>query len=282
MPGSQRSWRVLGLGLVLGMLAAGGCVWEWGAQSRSPLRPAQKSPDAVAIEILFVRCSYADAEVNGALWSEIDEQRIPIETRRKLAANGFRVGIVGGQIPLALEKLMSLSQSAPQPDESQQANLEENDAKVTGRMLQLRAGKRTEIQTSRVFDELPILFPQDGQLVGRTFPKAQGVFEVRAFPESDGRIKLDLLPELQFGEPSNRYRPSQEGVWLIEMSRNREVFEHLRLETLVSPGEFLLITGIPDRAGSLGDHFFSDRTTSPREQKLLLLRVAAKTVLDEL
>ena len=77
-----------------------GCITTPAQKGRSPLKPARMSPDSVVLDIFFVRFPFDDPQVNGQLWQEIDEQHFPPELRRRLTANGFRVGLVGGQLPL--------------------------------------------------------------------------------------------------------------------------------------------------------------------------------------
>ena len=67
------------------------------------------SPDSVVLEIFFIRFPFGDTAVNEKLWEEIDEQQFSPELRERLARNGFRVGLISGQIPIELSKLLELS-----------------------------------------------------------------------------------------------------------------------------------------------------------------------------
>ena len=72
----------------------------------NPLEPITMAPDSILLEVFSVRYPYHDAQVNGPLWDEIDEQHFPTDLRRRLSQNGFRVGIVGTHLPLALQRLL--------------------------------------------------------------------------------------------------------------------------------------------------------------------------------
>ena len=85
-------------------------------KGKSPLVPASMSPDSVVLEMFFVRFPFGDPAVNEKLWEEIDEQQFPPELRERLARNGFRAGLVSGQMPDELSKLMQLSDK-PAPDQ---------------------------------------------------------------------------------------------------------------------------------------------------------------------
>lgn len=243
------------------------------------LRPTQMSPQSVGLEIIFVRCKTDDEALGESLWSEIDEQRLSAETRRQLDANGFRVGVVGTNAPSALEKLLnSKPLSAPastttSPVPQAAVAALDGESLVTGRRLQIKAGSPTEIQTSQVYDELPLLVRRDGELVGQTVKKAQGVLVLKAFHESGG-VKLEVVPQVQFGDPVQSIAPSDEGVWKFEAGRKREIFDALSLAATLTPGQMLICTCLPDRTGSLGHQFFTHRTNGPVEQKILLIRVS--------
>ena len=79
------------------------------SKGKLSLAPAQMSPDSVGLELFFVRCPFGDPDVNTKLWQEIDEQHLPADLRERLARNGFRAGVVSGQVPVELSKLLELS-----------------------------------------------------------------------------------------------------------------------------------------------------------------------------
>ena len=56
------------------------------------------------------------------------------------------------------------------------------------RHLQIRAGQRKEIIASRVYDQLPVLISEPGQLGGQTYSQAQAVWAVKTTPQADGRV----------------------------------------------------------------------------------------------
>ena len=189
--------------LVATLAAAIGCSPIRHQKESSPLSPARMSADSVILDVYFVRCPFGDPVVNEQLWPEVDEQQIPIETRRRLAQNGFRAGVVGGQIPLALSQLLQLKD---QPAEST-ATLTTNVADVGDQQgpmwshKQLRAGKRSEIVTSEIYDQLAVLKREDGGVCGRTYEKAQGVVAIRALPAGDGRVRVEVHYEMPTDVP---------------------------------------------------------------------------------
>jgi hypothetical protein len=259
--------------LLLALLAPAGCTTPL-HQGKSPLQPVQMSPDSVALDIFFVRFPFGDPAVNEKLWNQIDEQQFAPDLRQRLARNGFRVGLISGQIPTELANLMKLSDK-PAPIGGQEAiqvaNLEIKP-RVGGRHLQIRAGQPSVINASGVYPELPVLVTKSGQVSGRTFSLAQGVFEVNAFPQPDGRIRLQLVPELQHDQPRQRWVGNQ-GVLKLDTSRPKEIYDDMIVAADLPAGSMLILSSLANRPGSLGHYFFTEGE-GHLEQKLLIVRLA--------
>jgi hypothetical protein len=268
--------RNLVLWLVAG--AAVGCAGTGTPRGQSPLRQPEMSTDSVVLDVFFVRFPLDDPDTNGALWQEFDEQHFPPECRRRLLDNGFRAGIVAGGLPARLSELMELADKpAPsgQPTEMTPSDLVAEPT-VQRRHMQIRAGTRGEIQTSDVRDELPVLLRDaTGRVSGQSYAQAQPVLAVTPILESDGRVRLEIVPEVHYGpvRPCRVVGDSQ-GMLRFEPSRQRRVFDKLALEAVLSPGHMLVMSSLPTRRGSLGHHFFTVSRSGKEEQKLLIVRLS--------
>ncbi len=254
------------------------------AGSCSPLRPEGKSllgrlqlpPDSVVLEIFFIRVPFGQPDANQVLWQQVDEQQLPNDLRRRLEQNGFRAGLISSQPPEVLSKLMELKDKpAPTPGMASQLKIAEMDQepRVVRRYLQLRFGKRSEIIASDVYDELPVLTREPGGVCGHTYPKAQGLLALQAAPEADGRERLNLVPEVHYGEPRQRY-VGEGAALLLEAGRARKTFDDLTITAVLPPGHMLLISSLDSRPGTLGHQFFTSKSNGRLEQKLLLIRLA--------
>jgi hypothetical protein len=255
------------------LLAIAGCAAPL-HQGKSPLLPAQMSPDSVAIDIIFVRFPFGDPAINDKLWQSIDEQAFTPDLRERLARNGFRVGLISGQMPAELSRLMALSDK-PAPtaglEGAQQSTLEA-EPRVVGRHLQTRAGHPTEIVASGIYPELPVFVNRSGQLSGRPFHQAQGIFAAKALPKPDGRVRVELVPELHHDQPRPRVVGNQ-GVMRLETSRPKETYEDMTIAADLQPGGMLILSSLANRPGSLGHHFFT-AGEGQRDQKLLIVRLS--------
>jgi len=259
---------------VLLALASCGCLAPKTHQASLPpslLRPASASDDSVTLEIFFARFSLGADDLNQELWNLVDEQHLDSETRRQLARNGMRAGIVGTQIPDPLAQLMQLSDRPLTEDEKKQGVSLDVEPRVSKRLLQLRFGKRGEIVASPVVEELSLLMTHNEVLEGKTLLKAQAVFTAQV-ERHDGRSSLlSLLPELRHGQPQQQWT-GQDGILRLDMSRDREIFEQLQIKTAIAPGQILLIGCQATAPGSLGHHFFTEDSSEGRIQKLLVIR----------
>jgi hypothetical protein len=227
----------------------------------------------VTLEILFVRVPMGQPEVNGALWQAVDEQHLPTDLRRRLTKNGIRVGLLGSHVPVELARVLNMTDQPVTDEDVQVIDELDSEPMVRRRLLQLRAGRRGEILASGVYDQLPLLLQEDGQLSGQTFKQAQGLFAVFPSVGKNGRVRLKLTPEVHHGQSKQQWT-GEDGIFQMMMARPKEVFDRLRMETELAPGQMLLISCLADQPGSLGHYFFTDQSAQGLDQKLLVIRLA--------
>ena len=254
-------------------LPAVGCQWVAPrASERSLLTVAKPSTDSACLEVFFAKFPAGAAEINGPMWDEIDEQQFSPQVRRLLAQNGFRAGVVGSHVPLELAKLLKLT-DAPRKPASEQVQSLDAEPTVTLRVLHSRSGQRNEVLSSQIYEQLPLLVREGDGLRGRTYYKAEGRFGLRSFPEADGRVRLELQPELHHGDPQQKWVGS-DGIMRLDSGRPKQVFEELGIKVALLPGQMLVMTNLVDRPGSLGHYFFTEPKSETLTQRLLVVRAA--------
>jgi hypothetical protein len=258
---------------LLALLAIGGCSKPL-IKGKSPLAVARMSPDSCVLDIFIVRAPIGDSKVNDDLWRELDEQYFSADLRTRLMRNGFRVGLADGQIPVALSDLLELADKPAPTNEVPGTNVADLDIKprVTRQHLQARAGRPCEVVTSDTYDQLHVLVCESDRLGGETFSQAQGVFTLRTFPLPDGRVRVDMTPEVQHDQ-ARQHWVAEQGMMRLDSGRPKRVFEELAVSATLSPGGTLVMTSLPNRSGSLGHHFFSD-SKGRMEQKILVVRLS--------
>lgn len=242
-------------------------------KGRSPLTPVTMSPDSVVIEMFFVRMPLDQNEDQEAIWNEIDEQRLPVELREALMRNGFRAGVVSGQLPDALAELLGTDDKpiGTGQDGNGPIELDEEAETVVRRRLHARAGARNEVIVSEVYDQLPVLISDENGVSGKTYELAQGVLDLRASTCRDGRVTVSLLPEIHYGKQRQRWVGSN-GIFRIDPSRPRRKFENMKIETGLEPGSMIVMSCLPNRPGSIGYDFFTHE--KDQRQKLLIVRLS--------
>lgn len=262
------------LPLALYLWAGGGCA---GVErpTQALLAPPQMHADSVVLEVSFVRFPLGEAALNEALWSEVDEQQVAVEARQALSRQALRTGVLPGYLPRALEEL--LQDDAP-PLEGMEATLVsfEPESKITTKHVQLRSGKRLELAASETYPRLTILEPRsDGTLAGRDFEQAECRFSLTPQPLADGRVRLQLVPEVQHGDAKPQLTSKPEmGLMVFETARPKRVFDELKWSVDLAPGDLLVLGTSPVEPGSLGAHYFtSNKATAQPQQKLLLIRL---------
>lgn len=261
------------------VLAAGsGCArWSSDAQEKQNWKlPSPKmSPDSVVLEVISVRLTPTNREDAAQAWKEADEQIVDSELRRRLIENGWRCGKVSVQLPVGLQRLID-ERPTNLDVNSQDAQRLAEDALARPLRIQSRKGARTALPAGTNQESLNVLINDNGSIRGETFEQAQCMLALRTFPQPDGRVRIELTPEIEFGQPKNR-RIGADGMWRLDFSRDRREFEQLRLDVPLAPGETLLVTCGDDRVG-LGGTFFQ----RPRDETMMLLIRLAQTQTDEL
>lgn len=272
------SWRWLCCGCWL--LAACGCA-RWitaPAEEPSQLPPIKAAPDAVMLDVAFVKQPAADLEGYDAIWSAADEQVFSVLLRRELASNGFRAGIFGQELPPKLRELVE-SPASDALVHGQEADSAEGEVGGNRQHLQLRTGVWKKIYASPTHPYLAVLLNEGGSIHGHQLTAAQCLFGLKSYPKGDGRVKLDLTPEIEHGELRARFIRS-EAQLVQNVGRDRLPLDQLRIEAVLSPGQWLLLSSTRDAKG-LGESFFLQSPGGAQQRTLLLVRVA-QTQLDDL
>jgi hypothetical protein len=263
---------------VLTVFIGFGCSnWETVTPTARDLPIPRMSSDSVAMEIAFVRVPADETQRLQQLWTEIDEQLLPPTQRSHLNENGFRCGLVGVQLPIELRNLLESEQQTSALERSTPGDL---DVLHQNGRIQCRAGKRTEIPTCPARDEMVILHKDgDRQKVGGTrLSDALCVFGACCFPQGNGAVRVELIPEIHHGTPRRQW-VAGEGTFHLVTAREREVYSDLRFEATLMPGQTLVLSCTPEFG--LGHNFFLDATRGDPQQKLLLIRLS-QTQRDDL
>ena len=282
MKGPSRRHRAIAAAWFV-LLLVGGCA-RWQSSGKIELPPLKAPPDSVVMEIRFVEFPFGQADLNAPLWAEIDEQQLSPELRKRLEANGFRAGAVGGQIPVALERMLAPPKEAKEPPADPNTVDIRKKPAVRGWTKQWKFGDPFRVIVAGEKERLPeltVLVRNDqGEVQGETFTQVQGYFEGKAFAEPDGAVRLELAPQVEHGKERQQWVQSRDGVYEVDHRPPHEAYHQLAVEMKLLPGQTLVLGGLPDRPGSLGYHFFTEELSGHQTQKLLLIRLVGGATPD--
>jgi hypothetical protein len=260
---------------VLGNLLGCGAVLTTATVStpQSILRAAKTSSDRVTLEVFQVRVPADDKALTEELWQAVDEQRVDFDARNRLVSNGFRAGVIAGTLPDALSRSLNLQSEMPEDTAERVVTDETATPKVTRRVLQLKQREPATIQTSEVQPSVHVFLNSENGLQGKSYEQAQGVYSLRTETVPGQQVELQLTPELQFGELKNRYGGSDQGIFVVTPSRERKVFDQLKINLPIAAGEMFVVSKTSGAPGSLGAVFHGERRGDAVEQKLVLIRL---------
>jgi hypothetical protein len=249
--------------------------------SQKPEAPALPAPplpaSSVVLEVAFARIPVADEASYSAIWSQVDEQHFPTDLRRQLAANGVRCGLVGMQLPPKLKE--ALDDSQPGAAERGEDSAADPELDRAPRRLQCRGGQRAKILVTKPLDMFSLLLLEDNRVRGLLLSQAQCLFGLKAYPQGDGRAKIELTPEVEHGEMKTQFI-GRDGSVLPQMGQDRVVLDKLRLSATIAPGHVLMLSSTPEVKG-VGSSFFTETDSGTTYRRILLVRLAV-TQYDDL
>ena len=237
----------------------------------SALPPAKMSSDSVVLEVAFAHQMASDDKSYAAIWQQADEQHFSTELREKLFANGLRVGVFNQSLPAELRTLLDGKEEWLE-QRAEDVSTTDTETPRTQRRMQCRHGRRAKVVVSKTYDSLSLLTYEHGQVHGRLVEKAQCLFGLKPYLEGDGRVRLDLTPEVEHGELKSQW-VGQEGSLLQRIGRERLVLDELRFQATLAPGQVLLVSTTPDIKG-LGERCFVETAGGTNQRTLLVVRVA--------
>lgn len=197
------------------------------------------------LEILFIRCTADDHGLRSKVWEEVDEQAIADDRRRSLNANGLRAGVVTGRLPAPLAE--RLGEWVPS-----RASGDDEDAGGTRRLLQVLPGRRSDVLTATRLPSLVLLERVDDEVRGGTYHDASPLLAVTAHPSADGRVRLQVTPEIMHG-PVEKTWAGEDGMFRLETGQRRHRMDHLTIDLSIAPGCLLLIGPAGEAATTVGD-----------------------------
>jgi hypothetical protein len=218
--------------------------------------------DVVTLSVAQVERPVGDRTLNRDIWELVNEQVLDSDQRDVLAANGFRVGRVGGSPPPALHDLICSERSCR--------------TKPLG--IQLRAGNPHTVVLGAVRAQCQFQLDRDGQKVDVDLDKALCQLQVVPRLTGDGRVTLRITPFIKHGDLKQKPIPVRtaegERRWDMQVAQDEETYSWLAWELTVDVNDTVVIGCCPDAATTLGERTFIETEATKSVQRLVVLRVS--------
>jgi hypothetical protein len=198
------------------------------------------------------------------LWQTVDDQSISPESRRLLAANGIRAGILSGGLPPEVERLLQ-----------EQTPVAERGIRTT---VTVPDGSHYLVQPSPVVQSASLLVNLGSSATGKEYTKAKGIFRLTTHQDGPEGVSLSFLPEVHHGQVHSGYAaapnlsPYEPDEFVYKNGQDEAVFRELAIHLVVQPGQIAVLGALADRDRSLGDFFFiSSEANSDRLMRSVVL-----------
>lgn len=258
-----------------------GCAsWSDSAATNDLLRSSAaalpKNKKRVVLEVEFVNLALdtSDADDVASLWQWVDETAIEPVTRRRLIANGIRVGMLGNE-----ERFRArLAESTNDPDVVDRFLAEASIASDTshgGKRIPLRFGRRYEMPLRQPIPGSHVaLLRIDDETMGRTLENAQYLLAMTAAEsERQEQIRLKIRPEIQYGETRQKWVSSDSAI-RIDSRRDNWSLESLEIDLKASERDTLVFSATTPMVGIAKHMLTGDAAGQGQQQLVVLVKVA--------
>jgi hypothetical protein len=224
-------------------------------------------PKRCDLTIRTVKGPQGDPGLGEAVWRAADEAVIADEeARRALEANGLRLGVITGALPVELDRLIN----APPPHQVDAVEVVRGEGDIT--LVRLTPESQEPTETS-------LLLHRQGRAGGKIYQDLGGFVRISASHEGDQGVSLRIVPELHHGPMQRRFTadpnagPFEPQQFLMRDAQQEETLRELSVTVRLEPGQVAVLGGRDDRPSSLG-HVLMTEADASRDrlvQKLLLI-----------
>ncbi|MCS6976721.1 MAG: hypothetical protein NZM31_06875, partial [Gemmatales bacterium] len=240
----------------LGLLAGLGCLSTLPEQVPTTWKSWRwPQEDLVAVEAAILRLPSTDPFANRGLWREVDELVLPLEKRLSLEANGFRTGIISGNVPADLQRLLT-----------------DKNACITSRRVAVRPGRSYFLAVAQQDRDLNVQVVEQGEAISQEFEQARCGLSLRL--ESDEETtRISCEPCVRHGRPLRLLRPTEDrSDWDLQSSRPEKCYPSLAWDLKITSAEYGVVGCLVEREHSLGYHSLVEAVPGATFQHLIVFR----------
>ena len=219
------------------------------------------NPGAVAVQLAVVQLDSDQRAMFEQYWSQLDQLKLALPKRKLADENGLRYAVMSPQVPIVLPQLLKsreLDVSGLDDLKRQMAEaglLKSPSRMVSHQRIENDTGEEYEITTSDVYPQKRWSIVDGGGSPLTGFGQwVKGVYRFSSFPQTDGSVRLVMLPEIHHGVAKNRFDVSQR-TFLLNESQIKTKVTPLEFAVDLKPGESLIIAPNGTSEG-IGDLLF--------------------------
>ena len=263
------------------MLVAGWRRWSAPPASELTKLPLPKlAPDSVVLEVTFIRIPEERVDFEARFWPEADEAALNAELRRRMAANGFRGGILGSPPPAALQELLDQQPVTDLGDGSTRIEAGTEIAVRTHR-LRSRSGHPSKIivRARPCRNSPPCCMTKPGASAASRSNRPSATTASRPTRKATGRSGSNWCRPSNTGKPGRGSRGNRaRGRWTMSAGRPRP--------TTISRSNGAVTRSVRGdrlqrRASRTGRTVLCGRSRREQEPRLLLVVRLQQTQLDD-
>ncbi|MGL4942203.1 MAG: hypothetical protein ACRC46_03310 [Thermoguttaceae bacterium] len=252
------------------------------------LRTAATTRNVITLEVFHIRVPHRQSEATlTQLWREIDEQVIPPATRQAMMRQGFRAGVQGMSLSPTMARFLQLQQpkelavsdNAPAGTSTVNATAPQttqDESLVRMKVVNVFPPHESPVTIEPYADPLPecsLFWQENGRTIGQTYRDALGRLVVTVQRAHDGGVKLEVTPELRYGNNRSIYQRTSENELVVKYEQPCRTFSEIKTSVTLLTGQWLIIGTTPAESGTnLGRCFFS-RRRGDDEQKIIAIRI---------
>ena len=220
------------------------------------------SQTGIQLEVFFIQRPADDPMLGEALWGSLDQiGAVTPEVRETLHANGLRFGIAGRNPGYALQSLVR--------------PVEERDSgtKTFRQEYQTPSGIAHQLATGVSHKKTTVNRINVSGNDSKVYSNVRGIFKCRVEEADGGWARLDIVPQLHFGQM--RMRPVATGVsWDLDGRQEVDTLFSQRFQVELNQGEYLVLGYTGAASDSVGECFFTSSEDEMLTENLLVIRIA--------
>jgi hypothetical protein len=222
------------------------------------LPKSQMESDSVAVRVAIAELDELQESSFRKFIETTDSQKISLPMRQRLDENGIRVSVISSVNSAQLQRLLAPLELkhewlSEQEIELLEAGKLEPVHRLTGqRHVEKKRGESFCIEVSPVQPSATWRVHVGERTYGDRATLAQCQVRVTSWPQPDGSVQLQFMPEIHHGRKLSRIGVSDRNL-AVEERRDIKEFRSLAFDVSIQPGETVIVapTGKLERLGKL-------------------------------